>query len=104
MSKIYSLIEQQINVLLGFIVQDDPMGEVQYLGWVRGPWAKPIITIITTLIYLLVVLAFGLYLWNYGLVPVFPNVIAAINPSNPAQATNPYSQLILTLLAIMMLV
>lgn len=104
MSKIYNMIESQINNLLRFKLEDDWSGEIKYNKWISGPKAvKPFVQAITTLIFLAVILTFGLYLWNTGLVPVFPGIVAPIDPTNPSQAANPYVQLILTLLALMML-
>jgi hypothetical protein len=103
MSKIYTMIENQVNTLLEFTMVDDS-GNLQFSSLIPNPkWIKPIVQIITAVIYLAIVLFFGLYLWNFGLQPVFPGIIAKIDPANPAQAANPYTQLILTLLAIMML-
>jgi len=103
MSKIYKLIEEQVNNILRWRLEDDLTGQIQYNQWISGPKVvKPIIQLIATFIFLFVVLFFGLYLWNYGLHPAFPGVVAKIDPLNPAQAANPYTQLILTLLALMM--
>jgi hypothetical protein len=103
MSKIYKLIEDQVNILLRFVLEDEYTGQIQYGKWISGPkWVKPFIHLITTLVFLFVVLFFGLYLWNFGLHPVFPGVVAKIDPMNPVQSSNPYSQLVLTLVALMM--
>ncbi len=103
MSKIYLLIQEQVNNLLRFVLEDNETGEIQYSSWVPGPkWVKPIIQLLTILIFLAVVLFFGLYLWNYGLQPAFPGIVAKLNPNDPNQASNPYTQLILTLLALIM--
>ncbi len=103
MSKIYNLIENQVNILLRFVMEDDMTGQVNYGAWIKGPKEIQLaVQVITTLVFIFIALFFGLYLWNYGLQPAFPGLVARIDGSNPAQATNPYSQLILTLLAIMM--
>lgn len=103
MSKLYKLIEEQVNILLRFIMEDD-RGQIQYGKWIQGPkWVKPFIQFVTTIIFLLIILAFGLYLWNYGLHPVMPGLIARIDSNNPLQARNPYAQLVLTLLALMLI-
>lgn len=105
MSKIYKLIEEQVNILLRFVLEDERTGQIQYGQWIKGPkWVKPAVQLITTLIFLAIVLFFGVYLWNFGLQPVFPGVVAKINPADPNQAANPYTQLILSLLAMMMIV
>lgn len=104
MSKIYKLIEEQVNILLRFVLEDDRTGQIQYGQWIKGPkWVKPAVQLLTTLVFLAVVLFFGLYLWNFGLQPAFPGLVAKIDSSNPAQAANPYTQLVLTLLAMMMI-
>ena len=105
MSRIYKMIEEQVNNLLRFQLEDDLTGRIQYNQWISGPKViKPIIQLLTTLLFLAVVLFFGVYLWNNGLQPVFPNVIAKLNPADPNQASSPYTQLLLTLMALMMII
>ena len=104
MSRIYNMIEDQVNILLRIVLEDDQTGQINYGSWLSGPkWVKPLVTLITTVIFLLVIMSFGLYLWNYGLVPVFPGIVARIDASNPSQASNPFVQLVVTFLALMML-
>ncbi len=103
MSKIYMLIENQVNNLLRLVMEDDYSGQIQYGPWIKSAkWVQPIVTALTTLIFLAIALSFGIYLWNYGIQPVFPGIVAKIDGLNPAQASNTYVQLIITLIAIMM--
>jgi hypothetical protein len=99
----YALIESQVNNIMKVMLVDDQTGEVYYGGLVPGPkWVGLIVQLIASIVFLSVALFFGLYLWNYGLAPVFPNIVAPISPSNPSQSGNAYVQLTLTLFALMM--
>lgn len=106
MSKIYTLIEDQVSNIVRIILEDEDTGELKFGSFIKGPkWVKPAISIITAFVFLFIALFFGLYLWNYGLAPVFPSLVAKIDPvSRPDQAGNPYVQLFLTLIALMMFV
>ena len=103
MSKIYKLIEEQVNILLRFLLEDEKTGQVHYPAWLPGgKYIKPVVQLLTILVFLAVVLIFGVYLWNYGLQPAFPGIVARLDPMNPSQASNAYTQLVLTLIALMM--
>ena len=103
MSRIYNLIENQVNSILRLLLEDNQTGQVDY-SWVGGPkWIQPIVTLITSVLFLTVLLSFGLYLWNFGLVPVFPGLVAPISSTNTAQAANPFIQLVITFIALMMI-
>lgn len=93
MSKIYALIEDQVaSMVLNMNVNS-------VLGLSLGTFVKAV----TTVIYVGVLLVFGVYLWNHGLQPLFPGLVAKINNSDPNQMANEYGQLLLTLIALMML-
>ena len=103
MSKIYSLIESQVNNILRIVLVDDYTGEVHYGAIIPGPkWVAPVVSFLTSVVFLLIVLTFGVFLWNKGLHPVFPNIVAQINGNNPAQASSEGMQLVLTLFALML--
>lgn len=103
MSKIYALIESQVNNIMKVLLVDDQTGQVNYGGLIPGPkWVGLVVQLVASIIFLSIALFFGLYLWNYGLAPVFPNVIAPISPNNPSQAGSAYVQLTLTLFALML--
>jgi len=103
MSKIYTLIENQVNALLRVRMEDDFTGEINYGPWIKGPkWVQPFVTGITIIIFIIIFMIFGLALWNYGIQPVLPGIVAKIDGANPAQAASPYVQLMITLLAFMM--
>lgn len=102
MSRIFSLIETQVNLILGTILDQGTLDKIRDGEIQIGPQSiVPVAYFLSMLIFLFVILAFGVYLWNFGLHPVFPGIIAKIDPANPAQATNPYVQLVITLIAIM---
>ena len=103
MSKIYTLIEGQINNILRILLVDDYTGEIQYGSWIPGPkWVSFVVSLITLFVFLAITLVFGVFLWNKGLHPVFPNVVAAIDHNNPLQASSEWVQLVLTLFALML--
>jgi hypothetical protein len=102
MSKIYNLIENQVSNVIRIILEEND-GTLTFNSLIpNAKWVNPIISIVTSLVFFTLALFFGLYLWNYGLQPAFPGIVAQINPSNPSQASNPYVQLILTLIALLM--
>lgn len=103
MSKIYSLIETQINNILRVVLVDDYTGEIKYGSMIPGPkWVAPVVSVLTSMVFLLIVLTFGVFLWNKGLHPVFPNIVAPIDGNNPIQSSSPGVQLVLTLFALML--
>lgn len=103
MSKIYALIENQVNNILRILLVDDYTGEIKYGSFIPGPkWVAPVVSILTSLLFLFVVLTFGVFLWNKGLHPLFPNVVAVIDGKNPNQANTEWVQLVLTLFALML--
>jgi hypothetical protein len=100
MSRLYNLIEQQaINVMKLIINQQTDQENVQWYLQYGGP----IVSAIATLVFLLVIFVFGLFLWNQGLHAVMPNVVAQIGGGMYNQYNNPYTQLIVTLIALMMI-
>lgn len=104
MPKLYDMIEEQINILLRFMLEDEDTGEIQYGGWIKGPrWIRPIIYFVSLIIYILITLYFGLYLWNQGLHVAFPGVVAHIGPGISQQLKQPYSQLVVTLISMLLI-
>ena len=104
MPALYTLLENYVNLLLALFFEKDRYGRIQYTKQIPGPDAfKLVAEGLTLLIFVGFVLAFGLFMWNFGLAPVFPNVIQRIDEGMPGQASNPYVQLSLTLLALSML-
>ncbi len=103
MSKIYNLIESQVNTILRLVLEDDRTGQIDY-GWLGGAkYIQPLVMFITSVIFLFIILNFGLYLWNFGLAPVFPGLVAPISAANPSQASNPLIQLVITFMALMLI-
>lgn len=104
MPALYNLIEKYINLLLAIFFEKDRLGRIQYTKFVRGPEEfKLIVEVLTLFLFLGFVLAFGKFMWNYGIVPAFPNVVARIDERQPGQASSSYVQLTLTVLALSML-
>lgn len=102
MSKIYQLIQDQVDNIVRILSKEDVQGNVYYPAWLGGnKYVKPVIQVLSLLLFILVVLFFGVQLWNYGLQPVLPGVVAKIDPSNLGQDSNPMVQMLLTLLALM---
>lgn len=105
MSNFYKIIENQVNIILRFVLSEDDKGELQYGSWVSGPrWVQLFVQVLTLLLFLTIVSIFGVYLWNNGISAVFPNVVQPLGvpPSEIKQRDNPYLQLIITLFALMM--
>jgi len=95
------MIETQVNILLRFVLEDD-RGNITYGPYIKGPkMIKPIIQFIALVIYLMVVMFFGLYLWNQGLHVAFPGVVMQLGTTTYRQLPNPYVQLLVTLVAMM---
>lgn len=102
MPRLYSLIEDQINNLFRFQMEDEN-GSVQYNKYIQGPkMLRPVISFVAAMIFLLIILTFGIYLWNHGLSPVMPNIFMKIDSMNPSQFSNSYIQLFITLLGLSM--
>jgi hypothetical protein len=100
MSKLYNLIEGQVNTLLRFFMETDE-GQIRYTDLLSGPkQIKAFIAIISAVVFGMITILFGLYLWNQGLHPVFPNVIAPIGKESYPQSENPFFQLIVTLVSL----
>jgi hypothetical protein len=92
MSKLYTLIEQQVNNFLRLVFEDDS-GNVEYGGIIPGAkWVAPVIQFIAILVFLFIILFVGQYLWNKGLVPAFSFV----------QEIEDSQQMLLTLFALIM--
>lgn len=102
MSRLYSGLQDQLQNIL-FVIMQDENGQVQWGQYITGPVAiRYVISILAVILYAILFFAIGIYLWNQGLSAVAPSVIMPIGDFNVAQADNPYYQLFITLLAIMM--
>jgi hypothetical protein len=101
MSKLFSLIQTQVDNLFKFNVQSD-QGLVLPTWIPHQMYLRPVINIISAIFFILVVLMFGKFLWNQGLAPVF-SVIAPIGEFDRRVQYPAFTQLIVTLLALMMI-
>ena len=95
MSKLYKLIESQIDQMLQVIMRDS-QGNIQWgkYGISTPVYVQYVINLLTTLIFTIVLMTLGLYLWNEGLRKGMPSVFARIDS---------YYQLFITLFALMMI-
>lgn len=93
MSKLYSMVETQIGTLVSNMNVDSVLG-LNLVMFVK---------IASSIVYIAIVLTFGIYLWNHGFQPLFPGLAAKIDGNDSNQFSNEYAQLIMTLLALMML-
>jgi hypothetical protein len=77
-------------------------GDIKYTDLLSGPkQIKAFITFLSGIIFLILVAIFGLFLWNQGLQPAFPGLVAPIGRLQPLpQSPNPFFQLAITLLAL----
>ncbi len=96
MLKLYNFIESQIDSLFTGQVGG---GLYDQIG---NEAVRILVSVLTIIVMLLLVLFFGVLLWNQGLASVLP--IKAIGTGSVKQLDNDYIQLIVTLLAISMLV
>ncbi len=100
MSKLYTLIEDQVSLLLRTIYEDD-YGQYHFGSFVSNmKILNAILFIMTMLIFIAIVMMFGLFLWNYGLATVF-TFIRPIGNTEVKQVGE-YTQLMITLVALMM--
>lgn len=103
MPALYNLFEKYVNLLiklfLEFFYTDEEKASKKF-----GPMLiQFVVQLITLVFFTAVVLYYGVFLWNRGLQPAFPGVVAKLSPSDPNQLGNTYSQLVLTMLAVIML-
>ena len=102
MPTLYNIIYEQVMSMIRFnIEKEDGTNDYSYII-PDERWIKPIVHVISSLLFILIALIFGVFLWNKGLVPVFPDVIAKIDGRKGQQKT-PYTQFILTFFALGML-
>ena len=101
MSRLFALIQTQVDNLFKFNVQSD-QGLVLPAWIPHQMYLRPLINIISAVFFILIVLMFGKFLWNQGLAPVF-NVISPIGEFDRRPQYSAFMQLIVTLLALMMI-
>ena len=102
MSRIFTLIEEQVNNIVRILLEDQETGELMFGSWLPTPsYIQPLVSAVAIVLFLGLILVFGVYLWNKGLHPAFPGIVAKLDASNPNQSGSPYTQLLITLLAIM---
>jgi hypothetical protein len=89
---LYQIIEKQISAIFRLTLQDE-QGYVLLPTWLRPSMVGPIISIISLILFLIITLTVGLFLWNEGLVPAFPGVVGGMKT---------YSQFLTSLVAISM--
>lgn len=102
MSKLFSLIQSQVDNLFKFNVQTE-QGLI-LPAWVpHQMYLRPMINLISAIFFLIIVLMFGKFLWNQGIVSVF-NIALPIGGEMERRAQlTAYPQLIVTLMALMMI-
>lgn len=100
MSRLYTIIENQVNNLLQYLMIDEA-GRIQYNSIIPTPDSiRPAIVILTMMFFIAIVSTLGIFLWNQGLSPLLP--VEPITGSGK-QLKNKYLQLFLTLVSINML-
>lgn len=105
MSRLYNIIEGQVNNLLQLIMTDES-GNVDWGFW--NQYIKPtsirlLINVIASILYLMLLMLLGLYLYNQGLHVLAPSVLQPIGYGKVYQQDpNPYYQLLVSLFALMM--
>ena len=104
MSRIYNIIEGQVNNILRMTMEGDE-GQVDWNFW--GQYIAPkniriMVNILASIVYLMLFSMLGIYVWNQGIHVMAPNVVKSFGSKQYKQDKNEYFQLFVTLLAIMM--
>jgi hypothetical protein len=98
MSRLYSLIENSVVNVLRLIINNQD--EQQQASWIIRN-ANLLVGIISAFAFVMVVFLAGLFLWNRGLAPVFTFIKPLGMIESVRQFDNPYTQLLVTLIAMM---
>lgn len=103
MPTIYNIIYEQVMSLVRFNIEKED-GTVDYSYIIPDQrWIKPIVHVISSLIFILFALIFGVILWNKGLAPVFPGILVKMD-GGKGQQKSAYVQFVLTFFALSMLI
>ena len=94
------MLQEQMNNILGLADPNTVHRLSQEHGYDIG-YLKFFMQLAALFMYLILILAFGKYLWNQGLHIAFPGVVAHIGPGSKQQLANPYLQLLVSLFAIL---
>lgn len=105
MSRLYSIIENQINIILRMFFSND-QGQIQQdmlEQYIKPKSLRLVINVLAAFVYLVLLLIAGTYLYNQGLHVMAPSVLAPLGRGKVYQQTNnQYLQLLISLLALMM--
>lgn len=104
MSRIYSIIEGQINNILRIVMEGDE-GQVDWDFWsqyIAPKYIRVLVNLLASIIYLMIFSVLGIYLWNQGLHVMAPSVLKPFGNKSYKQDKNEFFQLFVTLLALML--
>lgn len=102
MSRLYNIFYENISLLMRLILEA-PDGTIDYYGMFDGPkTVKLFIGVVSTVLFLVLLLTVGVSVWNQGLSTMFPNVISHFGPVKPMPLQNSAAQFIMTLFAMYM--
>lgn len=79
MSRIYNIIEGQVNNILRITMEGED-GQVEWDFWsqyIDPKYIRVIVSLIASIIYLMLFSMLGIYLWNQGIHVMAPNVVKA---------------------------
>ena len=79
MSRIYNIIEGQVNNILRMAMEGEE-GQVDWDFWsqyIAPKYIRIIVNLLASIIYLMLFSMLGLYLWNQGIHVMAPNVVKA---------------------------
>lgn len=103
MPTIYNIIYEQVMSMIRFNIEKED-GSIDYSYIIPDQrWVKPIVHVISSLIFIFIALIFGVVLWNKGLAPVFPGIIVKMD-GRKGQQKSQYAQFVLTFFALSMLI
>lgn len=110
MSRLYNWIESNVAALINSITTDSQGNFVPNMLITDNKTFNSVLNVVTIILFILIVLIFGVFLWNQGLAAV-TNIVKPIGYGSdingvqmgPRQLRSKYAQLVVTLIALMIL-
>ena len=101
MSRLYSIIEGQVNNILRIIMEGE-QGQVDWDFWsqyITPKYLRVSISLFASIVYLTILSMVGIYLWNQGIATMAPGIVKPFGNKAVSQDKNQYFQLFITLFA-----
>lgn len=100
MSRLYNLIENSVVNVAKLVINNQT--DQEQINWMLQN-AGVFVAVTTAILFVVVIFIAGKFLWNQGLAPVF-NFIRPLGYEAPLpQYQNPYMQLVVSLVSLMMI-